>query len=115
MDTDPLDRELEAYARQPLPQAPHELSAGVWSEIEQRRASPRFAWDLLLSPRLALTGLAFALLGGVAPALAFVKWQNSKRLATDSLHFDAFSTRPDAPLVSKLTSTSHSGDHRAAP
>ena len=97
-----------------LPPAPRDLSSGVWREIEQRRASPRFTWESLLSPRLALTGLAFALLGGVVPALAFVKFQNSKRLATDSLHFDAFSTRTAAPLVSKLTYASETG-HRASP
>lgn len=115
MDTDPLDQKLEAYARQPVPHAPYELSAGVWREIEHRRASSRFAWDSWLSPRLALTGLALAFLGGIGPALAFVKSRSSNRLASDSLHFDAFSIQTAEPLVSKLTSTSHRSDHRASP
>lgn len=100
MTPDPLDRKLEDYARQPLPAAPADMSVEVWRAIEQRRTVAQFPWDGLLSPRMAVAGLVFALLAGVIPALAFAKVQASKRLASDSLHLDAFSTRGAAQVVS---------------
>lgn len=101
MNDDPLDRKLEAYAKQPLPSVPSELSGAVWREVERRRAGS-FSWEAMLSPRLALAGLAFALLLGIAPAVVFVKLQNSKQLASESLHFDVFSTSFAGQVVSGL-------------
>lgn len=112
MNTDPVERWLDALAKQSLPSAPGDLSAGVWQEIERRRASTRFSWELLLSPRLALAGLAFALVVGVVPAVAFAKAQNAKRRAADSLHFDAFSTRAAGQMISGLTA-SHDGSRHS--
>lgn len=101
MNSDPLDRKLAAYASQSMPAAPTGISADVWREIERRRSSTRFGWsDLLARPRLAFAAIAFAVAAGVAPALAFAKLQISRRLASDSLHFDTFSTRSAAQVMS---------------
>lgn len=105
MNTDPVERRLDAFAKQPLPSAPGDLAAGVWQEVERRRGSIRFGWESLLSPRLAVFGLAFAVLVGVVPAVAFSKAQSAKRRAADSLHFDTFSTRAVVPMISDLTSS----------
>ena len=91
MNDDPLDRKLEAYAKQPLPSMPPDLTAAVWRDVERRRGES-ISWDALLSPRIALAGLAFALLVGIAPAVVVVKLQSSRQLASESLHFDVFST-----------------------
>lgn len=105
MNTDPVERRLDAFAKQPLPPAPGDLAAGVWQEIERRRTASAFSWESLLSPRLALAGLAFALLAGVVPAVAFSKAQSAKRRAADSLHFDAFSTRVAGQMINGLTAS----------
>lgn len=101
MSTDPLDEKLGAYAQQPLPSAPADLPTAVWRQIEGQRADT-FSWDKLLSPKVALAGLAFALLVGIAPAVVLVKLQSSKQLASESLHFDVFSTELAGNVVSGL-------------
>ena len=110
MNDDPLDRKLDAYARKPLPSPPPDLSRAVWQEVERRRGEA-FSWDALLSPRLALAGLAFALLAGIAPAVVLVKLQSSRQLASESLHFDVFSTEIARHVVSGLVQPPTSG-HR---
>lgn len=95
MNPDPLERRLDAYAKQTLPTAPANVAAGAWREIERRRHEPflaRLGWPELLKSRAwAVAGLGFALAIGVVPALAFNRAQQAKRLARDSLHFDVFS------------------------
>lgn len=104
MNPDSFDRQLEAYARQPLPAAPTNLSAGVWREIDRQRAQPFLGWgELLKRPGWMLAGLAFALAVGAIPAVAFSRAQQVKRLARDSLHFDVFSPRAPGQLASVLT------------
>lgn len=72
MNPDPPDRKIEAFARQRMPDAPSNLTAGVWSEIERRRASSGFGWgELLARPYLTLAGLGFAIAMGVVPAFAW--------------------------------------------
>lgn len=110
MNPDPLERKLEAYARQPMPDPPSNLSAGVWGEIERRRGSSGFGWsELLARPYLTLAALAFAIAMGVVPAFAFVKTQNAKRLASDSLHFDVFSTHAAGQVVGALSKSGQLG------
>ena len=110
MNTDPLDRKLDAYAKQALPSTPSDFPAAVWREVERRRGET-LSWDILLSPRIALAGLAFALLVGIVPVVVVVKLQSSKQLASESLHFDVFSTDRAGHVVSGLVQQQTSG-HR---
>jgi len=107
MNSDQLDALLHAYSRHPLPPPPDRLNSGVWSEIEQRRHRhvwleifPMLSWrELFAEPRLAVAGLAIALLAGVLPA-AVVRASDNTQLARTSLHFDVFSTRsPGMPAT----------------
>ena len=74
MNPDPLERRLEAYAKQPLPAAPANVADDVWREIERRRHESllaRLGWhELLKRPSWALAGLSFALAVGAIPAVA---------------------------------------------
>ena len=110
MNNNSLDQRLNAYANQPLPSAPADLPIAVWREIERRRAKT-ISWEALLSPRIALAGLAFALLVGIVPVVVVVKLQSSKQLASESLHFDVFSTDRAVHVVSSLVQQQTSG-HR---
>lgn len=115
MNSDPLDRKLEAYAQQGLPSPPANVAAGVWQAIERRRRETlfvRLGWsELLRRPAWAIGGLAFALAIGVVPAVAVSRAQQAMRLARDSLHFDVFSPRargqPASLLVEPDTAHSH--------
>jgi hypothetical protein len=113
MNPDPLERRLEAYAKQELPRVPANVAADVWREIERRRHESllaRLGWhELLKRPAWALAGLAFALAVGAIPAVAFGRVQQAEQLARDSLHFQVFSPRPRGQIVSLLArpQTSH--------
>lgn len=106
MNPDPLERRLEAYAKQPLPAAPANVAGDVWREIERRRHESllaRLGWhELLKRPSWALAGLSFALAVGAIPAVAFSRMQQADELARDSLHFEVFSPRPRGQIVSLL-------------
>lgn len=101
MNPDPLDLLLSSYAKQPVPRTT--VSRGdVWREIECRRdAGPKWrVWfgftdvsDFLGRPTLAFSTLVFAALVGVIPAAVVAKAQNETRLAKQSIHFEAFSSR----------------------
>lgn len=115
MNPDPLDRKLGDYAKQPLPSAPANVTAGVWQAIEHRRRETfgaRLGWhELLKRPAWAIGGLAFALVVGVVPALAFSRAQNAKRIARDSLHFDVFSPHARGQPASLLAQPNNSHPH----
>lgn len=106
MNPDPLDRRLAEYAKQPLPAAPGDVAANVWRAIERRHhqaLAARIGWhELLARPGWAIAGLVFAVAVGAAPAFAFVKVQQAKRLAEQSLHFDVFSMRTGAQVMNVL-------------
>jgi hypothetical protein len=98
MNPDPLDDLLKAYSGQPLPLQPLQSKAPIWREIEQRR---RRAWlgifhvlswrELFAEPRLAVAGLALALVTGMAPAAAAHAFE-SPRVLRESLHLEVFTT-----------------------
>lgn len=116
MNPDPLERRLDAYAKQSLPTAPGNVAAGVWREIERRRQEPlvgKLGWpELLKRPAWAVAGLCFALAVGVVPALAFNRAQQAKRLARDSLHFDVFSPHARGQPASVLAKPDNSTSGR---
>lgn len=107
MNADQLDALLHAYSKHTLPPPPDRSAAGVWREIEQRRHRrwwlgmfPVLSWrELFAEPRLAIAGLAVALLAGFLPAAA-VRAADDGHLARASLHFDVFSARsPGMPAT----------------
>ena len=107
MNPDPLDRKLEAYAKEPMPAVPLEIEAGVWRAIEDRRGATlaaRLGWsELLKRPLWAAAGLAFAVAIGAVPAAAFMRAQNAKALARHSLHLEVFSSHTSGQAASVLT------------
>ena len=98
MNPDPLDDLLKAYSERPLlPPAP-QSKATIWHEIEQRRRralSGMFvvlSWrELFAEPRLAIAGLAVALITGMVPAAAAHAFESS-RVVRESLHLEVFTT-----------------------
>jgi len=103
MNSDPLDDLLHAYAKQPLALSHSNLKTGVWRRIETVRSRMlgwRFALrDLLLGPRIALAGLAVALVVGIVPAVT-ARAMDQSSIARTSLHLDVFSTRsPGTPAA----------------
>ena len=100
MNPDPLDNLLKAYAEQPLPLAPARAKATIWREIEQHRRRrawfgifPVLSWrELFAEPRLAIAGLAVALLTGILPAAAAHAFE-TPRVVRESLHLDVFTSR----------------------
>lgn len=108
MNPDPIDDLLSAYAKQPLPNAPDRMTAGIWRDIERRRS--RFAWLLSLSwdellgrPRLAFAALGLALLAGLLP-IATMRSADRAQQARASLNFDVFSPDGSVLLVSSRVS-----------
>ena len=100
MNPDPLDDLLKAYAEQPLPLPLLQSKESIWREIEQRRRRAWFgivpvrSWhELFAEPRLAIAGLAVALVAGIVPAAAqtFIE---KPRVVRDSLHLNVFTTCP---------------------
>ena len=107
MNSHEFDDLLRDYSKQPLPPPSERLSSEVWREIEQRRHRrwwlglfPVLSWrELFAEPRLAVAGLAVALVAGVLPA-AVVRASDNGQLARSSLHFDVFSTTlPGTPAA----------------
>lgn len=102
MKPDPLDDLLKAYSEQPLPLPPLQSKATIWREIEQRRRHrwwfglfPLLSWrELFAEPRLAIAGLAVALVTGIMPAAAAQTFIVKPRVVRDSLHLDVFTTCP---------------------
>jgi hypothetical protein len=98
MNPDPLDDLLKAYSAQPLPPPAPQSKATIWREIEKRR---RRAWsgifvvlswrELFAEPRLAIAGLAVALITGMVPAAAAHAFE-SPRVVRESLHLEVFTT-----------------------
>lgn len=107
MKPDPLDQTLAAYARQPLPSCPEQLTADVWRDIERRRQKPAWSrlfplldWhELFGEPRLAVVALGFAVMIGVVPAVVFSRAENARLLARQSMHFEVFSANSLTQLV----------------
>lgn len=97
MNTDPLDDLLKAYAKQPLPPPAAFSKAELWRVIEARHRQPWrsgllpvLSWrELFAEPRLAIAGLAVALVTGMVPVAAAHTFENSS-LVRDSLHLDVF-------------------------
>lgn len=100
MNSDPLDKLLDAYSRQPAPKPPDRFAAGVWQEIKLRRdqslwrrALRSLGWqELFREPRVAIPALALAVLIGLLPALSIRSYDRT-RLARESLHFEVFSPK----------------------
>jgi hypothetical protein len=115
MNPDPLDRKLEAYARQSLPAVPPDLDAGVWGAIEQRRnatLAARLGWtELVARPLWAAAALVFAIAIGAAPAIAFMKARSDKALVRHSLHLEAFSSHTPGHVASVLVPPRSAGNH----
>lgn len=98
MNLDPLDDLLKSYSEQSLPPPPSRSKVTIWQEIEQRR---RCAWfgvfpvlnwrELFAEPRLAIAGLAVALVTGIVPAAAAHAFE-TPRVVRESLHLDVFTT-----------------------
>jgi hypothetical protein len=104
MNSDPLDKLLQAYAAQPGPAAPEQLVTDVRRAILRRRQPfwsrllPILDWrEVFAEPRLIAAALALALAVGVLPA-AFVARKAHSQIVTESLHFEVFSTLAPALL-----------------
>jgi hypothetical protein len=114
MNPDPLDDLLKAYSEQPLPLPPLQSKATIWREIEQRRRRrtwfgifPVRSWrELFAEPRLAIAGLAIALVTGIVPAAAAHSFGETPRVVRESLHLDVFTTCPSCLTANFLS------DHR---
>lgn len=119
MNSDSLDQLLHAYSQQPLPPPPNRLTSGVWREIELRRRRswwlgifPTLSWqELFAEPRLAVAGLAVALIAGVLPAAA-ARASADAQLAQTSLHFDVFSAYSPGLPATLLTKRANMVAHR---
>lgn len=105
MQPDRLENMLAAYAKQPCPTSSEPSNAAIWREIELRRRKESFwshmftvpGWrELFAEPRLAVAAVAFAIMVGVVPAMAFNRVENERRLARQSIHFDVFSAEAGA-------------------
>jgi hypothetical protein len=100
MKPDPIDQMLAAYAAQPLPNSAEPSVTGIWREINARRRQswwsrvfPVIDWrELFGEPRLAVAAVAFAVMVGVVPAMAFNRIENERLIARQSIHFDVFSS-----------------------
>lgn len=104
MKPDPLEQALAAYGRQPLPACPERLQSDVWREIGRRRCSvwarlfPVAEWrGFFANPRLALPAVGLALAIGLLPGLLLATPAADQRLASETFHFEVFSSR--APLA----------------
>ena len=101
MNPDPLDDLLSAYAKQRVPTQSNATRADILAAIRQRRSASGWRqWftfgdisDLFAKPVLTAPALAFAALIGVVPAVVVAKGRHEERLATTSIHFEAFSPR----------------------
>lgn len=102
MNSDPLDDLLRAYSKEPLPEPTSFPKAELWRAIEHRRRKaswtglfPILSWrELFREPRLAVAGLAVALVAGIVPAAAAHTYVVTPRVARESLHLDVFTTCP---------------------
>lgn len=111
MNTDPLDDLLKAYAKQSLPPPAAFSKADLWREIKARRHQPLWSglfpvlsWrELFSEPRLAIAGLAVALVTGMVPVAAAHTFENT-RMARDSLHLDVFTKCPGCVPANMLVS-----------
>lgn len=114
MTPDALDDLLNAYAKQPLP-PPSEGNAAIWQRIDAQRRKRR-AWsnlfpvvswrELFAEPRLAIAGLALAVVTGIVPVATAAALVETPRIARESLHLDVFTTCPSCmPMQMVTTST----------
>jgi hypothetical protein len=102
MNPDPLDDLLRSYSQEPLPDPPPLPKAQIWRTIERRRRDswwsrvfPVANWrEMFREPRLAVAGLAVALVMGIVPAAAAHTFVSAPRVARESLHLDVFTTCP---------------------
>jgi hypothetical protein len=102
MKPDPLDDLLRAYASQPTPAPASAGKAEVWREIDSRKRGHDWlglraisSWrDIFAEPRLAVAGLALALVTGVAPVAAAAAAMDAPQKARASLHFECFTSCP---------------------
>jgi hypothetical protein len=109
MKPDPLEQALAAYGRQPLPGCPDRLTSEVWREIDRRRQPawarlfPGAEWRLLFAnPRLALPAVVLALVVGLLPGLLLPKPAADQRLASETFHFEVFSSQAPLAVVARL-------------
>lgn len=102
MKPDPLDDLLRAYANQSSPAPSSPGKAKIWREIDSRKRERDWfglrtisSWrDIFAEPRLAVAGLALALVTGVAPVAAAASAMDTPQKARESLHFQCFTSCP---------------------
>ena len=102
MNPDPLDDLLCSYSKESLPDPPPFPKVQMWRTIERRRQDswwsrlfPVLSWrEMFREPRLAMAGLAVALVMGIVPAAAARTYVSAPRVARESLHLDVFTTCP---------------------
>lgn len=98
MNPDHLENMLASYAAQPLPRLSEPSAMEIWREIDRRRHrsiwARMFPWhewrELLAEPRLAVAGVAFAVVIGIVPTFVLNRAEDERRLARQSIHFDVF-------------------------
>jgi hypothetical protein len=112
MNPDPLDELLRSYAEQPLPPSTSINKAKIWQRIGKRRQGswsalfPVIHWgELFREPKLAIAGLAVALVIGSVPVATAATLGERPRHARDSLHLRVFTMCPSC-LSLDLAATS---------
>lgn len=94
-EMDPLDDLLKGYANEALPKLPAKFDAGVWAEIERRRAHRGISllgWaDPFLQPMAVAAALLIAVLAGFTSTFLHEHPESQQQLARQSLHLDVFS------------------------
>lgn len=99
MKHDPLNTLLATYAKQPVPTEVQPSTREIWREIERRQRQSIWTRifsfpelrELFSEPRMAMIGVAFAVVVGVVPAALVGRTENEQRLARQSIHFEVFS------------------------
>ena len=102
MNADPLDDLLRDYAGQPVPAPSRHPKPAVWARVEAQKRRRDwlgiraiFSWrDIFAEPRVAVAGLALALITGVVPVAAAAGSFDRTELVRDSLHLQCFTNCP---------------------
>lgn len=55
--------------------------------------------ELLGEPRVAIAGLAFAVLVGTVPAVIVTRHENERQMARNSIHFEVFGSAFATPIA----------------
>ena len=101
MNKETLDNLITALSQQQLPKAPPRLIDDVWQKIAAQSTASITAslTSLLAQPRLALGGLALALIVGFSLGTLEVEASLTKRQVRGSLHLEVFFPVMKAPSL----------------